>query len=76
MSQLKDNHYAELEALAREEGIKLPMPIEMIIYFERQGKIVDLETGKVYDAITVEPTASGKAVAYLLAGVVGEVAIR
>lgn len=75
MSQLKDSHYAELEQLAREEGITLPMPTDMIVWFERQGKVVDLLTGAVYDAIAVAPTRSAKSVAYLLAEVEGVVVI-
>lgn len=75
MSQLKDAVHAELEALAREEGITLPMPIEMIVYFERMGKIVDLETGRVYDMVTVTPTPNAKAVAHLLSEVTGALAL-
>lgn len=67
-----DKRVAELEQLAREEGLMLPMPAEMIVRYERQGKVVDLMTGAVYDAITVQPTPAAKAVAYLLADVRNE----
>jgi hypothetical protein len=61
--------------LAREEGIKLPIPPEMIVYFEKQGRIVDLMTGRVYNAVTVQPTPVATAVAYLLAQAEGEIAL-
>jgi hypothetical protein len=75
MTTQPDPRIAELTALAQEEGITLPMPVEMIVYFERQGRIVDLERGRVYSAVTVMPTPSAKAVAYLLALASGEIVI-
>ncbi len=72
MREQVDPRVQELEQLAQEEGIRLPMPVEMICYFERQGKVVDLETGQVYDAVTVQPSAIAQAVCHLLQGVEGE----
>lgn len=68
-----DPRVQELLELAQEEGLTLPMPVDMIVYFERMGKVVDLITGQVYDMVTVQPTSSAKAVAYLLSETVGEV---
>jgi hypothetical protein len=63
-----DPRVKELEAFARESGLTLPYPADVIVYFEEQHRIVDLESGAVYDAITVTPEPSAKAVAYLLGG--------
>lgn len=63
---MKDRRAIELEALAREEGIILPMPAETIVYHESQGRIVDLVTGQVYINVMVQPAKHAKAVAYLL----------
>lgn len=62
-----DPRIGELLDLARDEGIRLPMPPDMIVYFERMGKVVCLQTGKVYDEVTVTPTRQAQAVSYLLA---------
>jgi hypothetical protein len=48
-----DPRIAELEALAREEGIELPMSPNLIISLEDSGKIVDLLSGQVYTAVTI-----------------------
>lgn len=37
----------ELEMLAAEEGIRLPMPAAMIVALEETGAVVDLVTGAV-----------------------------
>lgn len=73
---LIDPRIAELEALATEEGIVLPMPIETILWFEDRGKLVDLATGAVYDIVAVQPTQHAKSVAYLLAEVDGDVLLN
>ena len=70
-----DPRVAELLELAASEGLRLPMPAETIVHFERQGHIVDLLSGEVYTVITSTPTPSGKAVSHLLADVKGEVAL-
>lgn len=75
MNNQVDPRIAELESLASEEGIKLPYPVDLICYFERMGKIVDLVTGQVFDMVTVQPTANAQAIAYLLAEVEGEFAL-
>lgn len=74
MNNHLDPRITELETLAREEGITLPMPPAKIVELENRGYVVDLTTGVVLGAITAEPTPSGSAVCYLLADVVGEVA--
>jgi len=52
MSKQSDPRIIELQDLAREEGIVLPMPVDLIVYFERHGRIVDLCSGVVYANIT------------------------
>lgn len=77
MSQ--DPRVAELEHFAREEDIVLPMSPDMIVYFAPKGLpmgcVVDLVTGQVYREVTIPLETSGKAVAHLLHGAVGEVAL-
>jgi hypothetical protein len=67
-----DPRIDELEALAREESITLPLPVDLILFLEDRGRIVDLVTGEVLNAVTVKLEASGKAVAHLLEHVEGE----
>lgn len=43
----KEQRIADLEALAAEEGIKLPWPAAVIAEMEEQGHVVDLTTGLV-----------------------------
>lgn len=69
---MTDPRIAELHALATSEGIRLPMPVEMILWFENRGCVVDLQTGKVTRTPIATPTPSGKAVAHLLAEHVGD----
>jgi len=71
---IADPRVAELEALAA-DGLLLPMPASMIVWFEDRGKLVDLVTGMVYDTVAVTPTTQAKAVLHLLVEVVGEFAI-
>lgn len=54
----------ELEELAHEEGIKLPMPPDMIAYFESQGYTVDLHSGEV-SKVAVELSPNYKALSHL-----------
>ena len=63
---MNDQRIAELEELAREEGIELPLPAHMIVAYERSGYIVDLCSGMIYKSVTVAPSAHAKAVSYLL----------
>ncbi len=70
-----DPRIAELLELAAIEGFRLPMPASMILFFEDRGRVVDLRTGKVSNAIVGTPTPSGYAVSHLLRDVVGEVVI-
>lgn len=67
-----DPRIAELQALAQSEGLRLPMPVELILWLEDRGKVVDLRTGRVMRPTAVAPTASGKAVAHLLYNHVGD----
>jgi hypothetical protein len=69
----QDPRVQELLDLAHAENITLPMPVDMIVYFENQGKFVDLVTGKVYDAVIATPTPSAKAVLHLLGHVEGDI---
>ena len=69
-----DPRVAELLELVA-DGVKLPMPPSMIVWFEDRGKLVDLVTGEVYDTVAVQTTSQAQAVAYLLCEVVGEVAL-
>jgi len=71
----QDPRIAEILELAAIEGFRLPMPASMILFFEDRGRVVDLRTGKVSNAIVGTPSASGKAVSHLLRDVVGEVAL-
>jgi hypothetical protein len=56
---MSDPRIAKLEALAFDEGFRLPMAADLIAYFERQGYVVDLRTGEVCRdiSVTVEPSA-------------------
>lgn len=65
----------ELLDFERESGVPLPMFPWQIIDLEDKGFTVDLETGTVYREVTVQPTASAKAILHLLAGVAGELTI-
>lgn len=38
---------AEIEALAKELGVSLPMAVEQILWLEEQGATVDLVTGEI-----------------------------
>lgn len=60
-----DPRVAELEALATEEGIVLPMAADMIAFFERQGYVIDLVTGEAIKSVTVELSPYHKALTYL-----------
>ncbi len=75
MNSQPDPRIAELEQLAREEGLRLPYPAHYIAWLEDRGRIVDLETGCVYTDVTVKLEASGRAVAHLLQDAMGEVAL-
>lgn len=63
---MTDQRILELEAFARESGLTLPYPADVIVRFEDSGRIVDLENGTIYDRVTVVPEPSAQAVAYLL----------
>jgi hypothetical protein len=66
MTNQIDSRIAELEALAREEGLDLPYSPNVIIALEDRGSIVDLVTGQVYSAVTVTPTRHTQALNHLL----------
>jgi hypothetical protein len=72
-----DSRIAELQALALAENITLPYPVDYILFLEDSGRIVDLATGEViYAGVVATPTASAQAVAYLLAGMDGDVLLN
>ncbi len=72
---MTDPRANELLELAASEGFTLPMPIRLILWLEDRGCIVDLGTGKAARPTVGTPTPSGRAVAYLLADHVGELAL-
>jgi len=72
---MTDPRVIELEALAASEGIELPMPVRLILWFEDRGCIVDLHTGWATRPTVCGPTPSGKAIAHLLTDHVGELAL-
>lgn len=43
----KEQHIADLEAFAAEEGLQLPLPAATIAAMEATGAVVDLATGAV-----------------------------
>lgn len=61
-----DPRVAELNELAAAEGIKLPMPADMIVWFEEQGFVVNFDTGEAVEYSDATPSRSGRAVAHLL----------
>lgn len=64
-----DPRIQELETLAREEGIRLPMAPMLICWFEDRGLVVDLHTGLAWRTErSGMPTRNAKAICYLLAG--------
>jgi hypothetical protein len=64
-----DPRIDELQALAREENLTLPYPVDLVIWLEDRGYIVDLSSGSVYNAIIATPTVHARAVAHLLSDV-------
>ena len=67
-----DPRINELQALAREERITLPYPAHYIAWLKDRGRVVDLISGEVYNAIVATPTVHARAVCHLLAEVEGE----
>jgi hypothetical protein len=72
MQSRDDVRVQELQDFAASEGIMLPMPIRLILWFEDRGCVVDLHTGIAHRPTVGTPTASGRAVSHLLADHVGE----
>lgn len=62
---MSDTYAKELEALASEEGFRLPYPADMIAFFERHGYVVDLRTGEVCRSIIVELSPHAQALCHL-----------
>ena len=75
MQSRDDVRVQELQDFAASEGLVLPMPVDLIVFFESHGHIVDLITGEVSLPVVGTPTPTGKAVAYLLTDHVGEFAL-
>jgi hypothetical protein len=69
---MTDPRITELEESATAEGIILPIPPRLILWFEDHGCVVDLHTGIAHRPTVGLPTASGRAVSHLLADHVGE----
>ena len=61
-----DPRAGELLAWEAETGRALPMPAAEIIALEDGGWIVDLDTGAIYDGVTLELTPYGEAVGVLM----------
>jgi hypothetical protein len=72
---MKDKRIEEIEELAQVEGIPLPMPARMVVWFEDRGCIVDLITGIASRPESFTPTPMGRTIAHLLADAVGEVTL-
>jgi hypothetical protein len=66
---MKDPRIVELEELAKAEGFRLPMPADLIIFFEDHGFVVDLPSGQVHRGTVFTPTSSGRTVSHLLKNV-------
>lgn len=60
-----DTRIVELEALAQEEGFRLPMAVDLIVYFEQHGYVVDLRTGELCRDIAVELSPTAQALCHL-----------
>lgn len=67
----RDQRVAELRELAAAENIRLPMPIDMILWYEDRGLVVDLSTGQATVPVVGMPTQSAKAVIHLLRDHIG-----
>lgn len=61
-----DQRAAELLDLAAAEGIELPLSIDLILWLEDRGHVVDLHTGRASLPHVGTPTATGKAINHLL----------
>jgi hypothetical protein len=62
---MSDPRIVELEALALEEGFRLPMAAERIISLESHGYIVDLHNGEVCGAVAVAVSRNAQALCHL-----------
>jgi len=65
VGEMSDTRVAELEALAIEECLRLPMAADLIAFFERHGYIVDLVSGEVCSGISVALMPSAQALCHL-----------
>jgi hypothetical protein len=70
-----DTRIAELEALAQEEGLTLPYPVDLILWFEDRSYVIDLNTGVMYRNVSATPTRSARAVVHLLAETDGDISL-
>jgi hypothetical protein len=64
-----DPRIAELEQLAHEEGLVLPMAPSLIVGMEDRGYVVDLITGAVFRPVVGVLIANARAVAYPLSDI-------
>lgn len=72
---MSDSRIDELQALASEEGIELPYPVDVIIRLEDRNYVVDLNTGVMYRNVSATPTRSARAVVHLLAETDGDISL-
>ena len=71
---MNDPRAQELLDLAAAENMRLPYPVDYILFLEDHGRMVDLCSGEVLYSLPVAvPTANAQAVLHLLAGVEGAV---
>jgi len=65
VGEMSDTRVAELQALAIEEGLRLPMAADLISFFERHGYVVDLTTGEVHHNVAVALSPNAMALCHL-----------
>jgi len=63
---MNNQRATELQELAAEEGITLPLSVDLILWLEDRGWVVCLETGRATLPSIYAPTPIAKAVSHLL----------
>jgi hypothetical protein len=58
MIPMNDPRIAELTELSINEGIKLPLPLDIILWLEDRGCVVDLMSGNVEYTTRQQPPSS------------------
>jgi hypothetical protein len=72
---MNDPRVVELRALAQEEVIELPYPVDLIVWFEDGRYVVNLNTGTIYRSIDVTPTGHIRAMVHLFSEAEGDISI-